>query len=256
MHNKETIAVLKAIFTFLFALLFVALSAWIYTKISIKTNPNAVVNAPTRTLVTCPADFQSYTVLANEPGHTVNLISARKSMYATNGQFVNSQIVVTKSETATSKVACGYLYVRAGTANGALKSWENVYINPNEFGGHLDPSNQIGPGDGNNYSQYVFPLNDINYWKGLDYSKGSELTADWAALLNVSPQVTFVVALNTEDKTGFIDGLSIAYKCWDPATGQENDGCKLNVTGTSDTTGILPAASIGSAPIGSSPLGN
>lgn len=46
---------------------------------------------------------------------------------------------------------------------------------------------------------------------------------------NVSSQLTFSIDLNSNDKTGFIDEVSIAYKCWDPNTGLENTGCQLAV---------------------------
>lgn len=32
-----------------------------------------------------------------------------------------------------------------------------------------------------------------------------------------------------EDKTGFIDEVIIAYKCWNPKTGEENNDCELKI---------------------------
>ena len=199
-------------------------------------------NTPTaRSVVTCPPDFASYNVLASDPQHVARLISKRKYMHAENGEFINSHIVVTKSETATSKVACGYLFVQAGTANGALQStWEDVDIapssfgDPNGFGGHLDKNSAISVNDSDLNSQYLFALNKIQYWPRAN--RKDERTADWAALLNVSETVPFKIALNTEAKSGFIDNVSIAYKCWDPQTGVENDGCRLNIQTNPDTT--------------------
>ncbi len=195
-----------------------------------------------RPAVSCPPDFLSYQKLIENPSRTIKLINQRKSMFAENGGFVNLQIVITKNETQESRVACGYLFVIAGTTtNGALQNWENIYINPNQFGGHINPEDHIGRGDSNNYSEYLFPLNKIKYWKNrAERSKGNLSIADWAALLNVSERVEFNIALNTNNKTGFIEEVSIAYKCWNPKTGEENNECSLNIEGKSDTIKILP----------------
>lgn len=221
---------LKALGFFIPALVFVLVAVYLSSLLvkhpTIGNNPSG-----TKAAISCPPDFPSYSELAQKPGHTVPLIPIEKTMFAKDGDFVNSQVIITKSETEKSKVACGYLHVIAGTKQGgSLKSWEHLYINPNGFGGHINPANQIGPGDGNDYSEYVFSLNKISYWKGLtEYSQNSLSSADWAALLNVSEQVSFNIGLSTENQTGFIKEVSISYKCWDPTTGEENDGCKLNV---------------------------
>ena len=228
---------LKALQYFAAALIFVLVAVYLSSRISGGQKQTTVISNSTQpTVVTCSPDFNSYLALSKDPNHVTELISQRKSMFAKDGAFINSQVIITKSETEHSKVACGYLFVRAGTTFGPLKKWENVYINPSNFGGHIDPKGQIGVGDGNNFSEYVFPLNNITYWKNLtDHAQGSVSKADWAALLNVSDKVAFDIALNTEDKTGFIDKLSIAYKCWDPSTGQENSDCKINIIDSSDT---------------------
>ena len=126
--------------------------------------------------------------------------------------------------------------VRAGTElYGSLQSWENVHINPNNFGGHINPENQIGVGDSREFSEYIFPLSEIQYWKTrADRWRGSLSTADWAALLNVTEEVVFEIAMNTEERSGFIDEISIAYKCWNPKTGEENSECELKVLDKGD----------------------
>ena len=80
------------------------------------------------------------------------------------------------------------MFVQAGTdTNGPLQSWENLYINPNEFGGHIDSSNNIGLGDSATFSEYLFPLSKMNYWKTrVERAKGNLLSADWGVLMNVS----------------------------------------------------------------------
>jgi hypothetical protein len=222
----------SAVIYLLFGLVFVVGGAWISSKL---TKDDSVT--PIRPLVSCPSDFLAYSALSEDAEHVVKLISQRKQMFAENGEFINSEIVITKNETKTSKVACGYLFVRSGTQNnGSLQNWENLYINPNDFGGHIDSKNQFGIGDGADYSEYLFSLKDMEYWKTRKERAEDNLSrADWAALLNVSERVSFDIALNTEDKTAFIDELSIAYKCWNPETGEENSDCKLKIETKSDS---------------------
>jgi len=218
---------LKSALLYLFiGLVFVVGGAWISSKL-IHDEKSMPLNKIT---VECPANFLAYNELSKMPEHTVELINKIENMYAENGQFVGSKIVVMKNETKNSKIACGYLYVSAGTSNGSLKPWENIYINPNDFGGHINSENQIGPGDGSKSSEYLFPLNKMSYWRNLSDRGGNILSnADWSALMNVSDKLSFIINLNTENQSGFINKMSIAYKCWDPQTGEENDGCKLNI---------------------------
>lgn len=221
---------LKALFYFVLALAFVLSAVFLSARI---TGENQGTITP-REIVECLPNFNSYKLLAENPKSIVNLIDKKTSMYAENEEF-KSKIVITKIETEKSKVACGYLFVRAGTeTNGSLQSWENLYINPNSFGGHIDPETNIGAGDSSGYSEYLFPLSKIKYWKTRnDRVNGNLLTADWGVLLNVSEIISFEIGLNTNDKTGFIDQFSIAYKCWDPTTGKENTECSIKVVESS-----------------------
>jgi len=187
-----------------------------------------------RESVTCDGNYTTYQKLSENPLNGVDLISNETPMYAEGGAF-KSKVVITKIETDKSKIACGYLYVEAGTkTSGALQGWENLYINPKGFGGHINDENNIGPGDGATTSQYLFSLSKINYWKTRNDRNNEYLqTADWAVLLNVSDVIEFEIGLNTEDKTGFINKFSIVYKCWNPQTGEENHDCKIQVTNKS-----------------------
>lgn len=216
----------KALGYFAAALIFVLSAVFLSSKI----NPGKSENKKTdRTFVVCPENFNSYSELIKNPENVAVLIGKKTTMYAENGQF-NSKFIITKIETESSKVACGYLFVSAGTeSNGALQNWENLYVNPNNFGGHINSSNNIGPGDGST-SQYLFPLSKMNYWKTrADRAQNNLLSADWGVLLNVSEKITFEIGLNTNDKTGFIDKFLIAYKCWNPETGEENNECEIVV---------------------------
>lgn len=211
---------LKAIGFFFAALVFVLSAVFLSKWITGDTQNN---------IVSCPPDRLSYSTVSQ----SVKLIGKRTAMFAENGKFINPQVIIAKSETNDSRVACGYLFVRAGTKNnGALQSWENVYINPDTFGGHIVSKSAISVNDGEQYSEYLFSLDKIQYWP--TSARKAILNADWAALLNVSNEVEFNIALNTNDKTGFIDEILIAYKCWNPITGEENTGCKLRVTSKTD----------------------
>lgn len=228
---------LKALGFFVTAFLFIIGTVWFSSWLNKKTGVSDTQPALSSIKPpVCPADSLSYNSFIENDGKVAKLIDGRKSMFASNGRFINSQKVVTKNETKESKVACGYLLVRAGSdLYGALQRWENAYINPNNFGGHINIENQIGLGDGGEFSEYIFPLNEIRYWKTkADRWRGGLSNADWASLLNVSEEVTFWIALNTEERSGFIDEISIAYKCWNPLTGEENKECELKVEDKGD----------------------
>ena len=226
----------SALLYLILGLIFVVGGAWISNKFIHNDDVSQLPPPPVKSVITCPADSQFYNSIIESDGKVAKLIDGRKSMFASNGRFINSQMVITKNETKESKVACGYLLVRAGTElYGALQNWENVYINPNNFGGHIDIENQIGSGDAREFSEYIFPLNEIQYWRTKDDRwRGSLSSADWASLLNVSKEVTFWIALNAEERSGFIDEISIAYKCWNPITGEENKECELKVEDKGD----------------------
>lgn len=226
----------KALFYFILSLTFVLSAVFLSNLLeqkqqSIEPDATATTTPQNRPpLVACPANFLSYQELIRDNRSVVHLINEKTAMYAENGEF-KSQVVITKIETEESKVACGYLSVRGGTETyGPLQSWENLYINPNSFGGHINPDTNIGPGDSKTSSEYVFPLSKIHYWKTRnDRVRGNLLTADWGVLLNVSETIGFEIGLNTLDKTGFIDKFSIAYKCWNPKTGEQNYDCSIQV---------------------------
>lgn len=230
---------LKAVGYFILSLAFVLsavfLSRWVNGGFGQESQNNIISHPIERSVVSCPPDFLSYTTI----NQNVKLIDKRTVMFADNGQFINPQVVVAKSETDNSKVACGYLFVRAGTqTNGALQSWEDVYINPNMFGGHIISQNAIVVNDGSEYSEYLFSLDKIPYWPTA--ARKPSRIANWAYLLNVSNEVKFDIALNTNDKSGFIDELAIAYKCWNPSTGEENNGCKLYIASSKETKTNIP----------------
>lgn len=227
----------RAIMYFGAALLFVMSAVW-GSQLITKTNQPVSTPTPTAQVyqaVTCPNSYSSYQSLSGDQSHVVKLLAQSVNTYAKNGHL-GVETVITKNETQESKIACGYLYIRAGTKNhGPLQSWEYIYINPDSFGGHLNKENSFGRGDSQDFSEYIYELGKIQYWESnKNLAKDSLRKADWTALLNASDRVRFNIAFNTQDTTAWIYDVSIAYKCWNPNTGQENNGCKLNVSSSNN----------------------
>lgn len=173
----------------------------------------------------CPNTSDSFISL-KETGQIVTLVKNHNS-YGENGYFVNPKVTVVKSLGSSSQIACGYLYIKAHTNQGkSLQlTWEHPYIKPGQFGGHIDVSESIIPYSNSESNEFLFNLSDIKY---REKNTSSELMkADWAALLNVSDRIEFILALNTAHKTGTLEEVSIVYQCWSPETGQITHDCKL-----------------------------
>lgn len=220
----------KSVGVFIIGLLFVVSGAWLSDKV----RKRSTLETP-RSIVDCPSDFIHYSSLSNNEDRTVKLISKETSMFASGGKFVNPQVVITQNKSDKSEMACGYLFIRTGTKNyGPLQNWEDVYINPTGFGGHVSIDNAISVNEGEEYSEYLIPLERVMYWR--TKLRTSKLNANWVALLNVSVEVPFGIGLNTNNQNGFIDEISITYKCWNPTTGEENNNCQLVVKEVNDRT--------------------
>lgn len=175
--------------------------------------------------LSCPPTYDGFKSISQ--GQILSLIDTKTPAYASNGDFVNSTIIVSKRNT-TSEVVCGYLYVKTGTESfGRLRDWENVYVNPNKFGGHLITGDALYQSDEESYTESLFSLEDITYRPIRDSNEIR--SANWAALMNVSDIIEFNIALNTEDRTGYIEEISLAYRCYDFETKKESQDCKFNV---------------------------
>lgn len=191
-------------------------------KKPVEISPTSIIK-----FVTCPKDFEGYKNIPQK--QIVKLIDKRVPTFAADGKFINPTIVVTKKGGSGSEVACGYLHIKAGTnSNGLLQDWENVYINPYPYGGHITTDKSISVKEDDNLTEMLFSLNDISY--RVNKESKEIKTANWTALMNVSNVIEFNISLNTENKTGFIDGISIAYRCFNPETGKETNDCKFEIT--------------------------
>jgi len=101
------------------------------------------------------------------------------------------------------------------------------YIKSSQFGGHIITDNAILNREVEKKTEFLFNLSKINY--RVENNSLEVRKADWVALLNVSDRVELEIALNTADKTGVLDEVSIAYQCWSPETGQPTTDCQLTV---------------------------
>ena len=148
--------------------------------------------------------------------------------YGDKGLFVNKKIIIIKSLGSGSKVACGYLYIKAHAGNRPFQlKGEHPYVKPSQFGGHIFTDNAITNKEIENKTELLFNLKQIKYW--VENDKPEIREADWASLFNVSDKVEFEIALNTIHEAGVIDEVSIAYQCWSPETGQKTTDCQLVV---------------------------
>lgn len=175
----------------------------------------------------CPNTREAYRNLKDSE-QSIILIE-NLNTFGEEGSFVNSKIVIVNSSGVGSEVACGYLFIEVEGENGRplQTEWENPFVKPGQFGGHLVTENSIIPRIDNESNQFLFNLAKMQY----RISRVSEeiRTADWAALLNVSDHIEFEIALNTIDSEAIIKEVSIVYQCWSPETGEITKDCNLSV---------------------------
>ena len=176
---------------------------------------------------TCPDTSNDFSKLVAD-GQVITL-SDNLNSYGLNGFFINDEVTVVKRTGANSEIACGYLYAEVSVGGKPMQEqWENLYISPAEFGGHIIDSNAILNKSDETKTTLLFDLSKMNYRIGLSRS-GEIKTADWASLLNVSNQVSFRIALNTMNPAGKIKTLRLAYRCWNPDSGKETNDCQLSI---------------------------
>ncbi len=176
---------------------------------------------------TCPDTSDAYLNLKNSTTSLSLITASFKSYGAPDGSFVGKKEVVVKVGGANSQIACGYLYIKANVGNRPLREDENIYIKSGQFGGHIVENTAIINQKVENKSELLFNLNNIFYRENRNASE--IIKADYAALFNVSNIIKFEIALNTTNPLGKIDEVNIAYKCWNPETGQETQDCQLSI---------------------------
>lgn len=194
-----------------------------------KSNEEVVKNVAKEIILkkpSCPDTKDTFNSLKST-GQIVTLVKDVKS-HGENQAFVNNKFTIVKSFGSGSQIACGYLYVRAQAGKRPLSlDWEHPYIRPGQFGGHIITSGSIIPSEKGTANEFLFNLSKIEYW--ISQQDRQPRKADWAALLNVTDEVEFELGLNTENKEGVLEEVSIVYQCWSPETGQITHDCKLEV---------------------------
>ncbi len=228
----------QLVIVILLATAFVIGASLIVKSITIKSNKQEVeeivkeVIREKKILITqpqCERKLLAYEFL-KENGQLIRLVEKRSS-YASYGNFVGN-INSTIHISGNGEVACGYLYIRVSKSGKSLnEKWDSIYVNPHGFGGHLLRSKSIIKSENNSFTEVLFLLDAISYLPGLPYSPEAQnfKIADWVNLLNVNSEIKFNIGLSAEDIGGLIEEISIAYKCWNPATGDETQNCQLSL---------------------------
>ncbi len=178
----------------------------------------------------CGESFNDYQSLVNK-GQFLTLAKERNT-YASNGSFVNG-FNVNLNRSGDDKIACGFLYVKA-RINGKMidENYDSIYINPNEFGGQILRTKSLAINNKEEKkTQVLLPLNSISYLPTIPYNPSAQnyKIANWVNLLNTGDRINFKIGLSASDSRGYIDEITIAYKCWDSITGQETQNCQLSL---------------------------
>ncbi|MBI5530400.1 MAG: hypothetical protein HY918_02775 [Candidatus Doudnabacteria bacterium] len=183
------------------------------------------------TSLDCPKTYEAYLNLVSN-GQVIKLASNLNS-YAINSKFINSK-TITLIRSGKSQIACGYLYINASVNNKKLDDkFDSIYINPQGFGGHILRTRGISFNPNiTSLSEVLIPLNSISYLPNLPYNPNAQdyYVSDWVKLLNVGNRLSIDLALSTQNQKGVIEDISIAYKCWNPNTGEETTDCQLGIT--------------------------
>ena len=195
-------------------------------KQTIEVSPDTVTEVIKEVILKKPTCLNTWDYFIGlKDSKQIVVLAKNLNSYGVDGKLINIKRTVVKSVGSGSQIACGYLYIKAHVAGRALQQeWEHPYVKPDEFGGHLIMDNAVVNRGENGATELLFNLSGINYRETLS----SEVRkADWSALLNVSDKTRFAIALNTTDKAGIIDEVSIVYQCWNPEIGQITHDCQL-----------------------------
>ncbi len=204
---------------------------WLASLFSTKNDNKEIAKEVVKGIVIkkpqCVSRLEDYENLKNT-GKTITLVKGLNSYGIENDGFVNEKIISVRKIGNESEIACGYLYVLADKGGVPLDlSYENLYIKPSQFGGHINNTTAIISNKKGSATEMLFNLSNIVYKQKRDNSQ--LIKADWASLLNVADQIDFNVALNTLNPQGKILEMSITYKCWNPETGDITNDCGLEI---------------------------
>lgn len=176
----------------------------------------------------CENTFAEYQNLV-EKGQSV-LLTPKQYSYAIGGKFIGDKKVLTRRQ---GEVACGYIFVSANKGTKPLDdTYDSIYINPQGLGGHLLRSRGISiENPENTATQVLFSLDNISYLPNVPYNPNAQNfeIANWVNLINASNKTEFIIALSTTSSVGVINEVRVAYKCYNPETGQETKDCQLSL---------------------------
>lgn len=176
----------------------------------------------------CTGGFEEYIKLKNQ-NKSITIVNNQKS-YASKNSFVGSKdstILISGED----DIACGYLYIKASKSNKPLDNkYDSVYVNPQDFGGHILRNKGILYQNTDTYTESLIPLDAVSYLPNIPYDPEAQnfRVANWVNLLNVNSHLKFITGLSTTDTKGNIEEISIAYKCWNAKTGLESENCQLS----------------------------
>lgn len=190
------------------------------TEETIKT---VVLKAPE-----CKGGFEEYKNLADK-GQIIKLTENQRT-FALNGQLTGEKRVIARRG---GEIACGYIYMEAQKGSNKLDpKYDSIYVNPQSLGGHIIRSRSLEiPNKNDNISAVLLNLKSVPFLPKIPYNPNAQNfeVADWVKLLNASSKTEFIIGLSTTDQQGFINEVSIAYKCWNPETGEETQDCQLGI---------------------------
>ena len=178
----------------------------------------------------CKTSFDGYKEIIDN-GQFVILLENR-NMYALDGEFINDTIVEV-NRSGDDIISCGYLYLEASTNGHELdKICDSVYINPNGFGGHILRSKSFKMiNEGIEKTIILIPLSSVSYLQNVPYNPNAQdyKIANWVNLLNTGNRISFNIGLSSLNQNSYINKIVIAYKCWNPDTGEETQNCQLGL---------------------------
>ncbi len=175
----------------------------------------------------CQRNFTEFTKLVNSGQYFKVLENARSQ--AQNGFFTQGSV----HETAVHRVgeiACGYLYVEASAGGKPLDDkYDSIFVEAQNYGGHLVRTRSIETEGNQGTTKVLFELNSIPYLPNVPYNPNAKdfRISNWVKLFGVNSSVDFRIALSTQS-AGFIKEVGVAYKCWNPDTGDETFDCQLS----------------------------
>jgi hypothetical protein len=216
---------LRALGIFGAALVFVLAAVFLSSKIEKTDNNDEVENQTAQEKITCPNDFASF-------ASTTKKVSLIENKPSNGAKGVAKGYKVTLKRTGlTSDIACGYLSYKISFAGRPIEQdYMSLSMKPtgSQFGGHIIPDEKRGAliGEVDSKTEVLMPLDTITF-DGLERNPIKEV--NWAALLNVTEQIEFEIALSADTPLGNLDSVEMGYKCINKETRRATEDCNLEV---------------------------